>query len=1102
MSQTQLPASLGKAAVIGEGFHTPASTRQLQSVLRSASQRWRSATLIGLVFVGLAVWIAVLLIAVTLDASFGFPGWALALIDAALIAVAAGGVVAVLRGVARTRHDARRVAVAMEQHGQAPPSQLINAIDLGHTPTPKNPMSLKKTNAGEKPTSPSRDALLSPTLRHLAIEQGENAATQLDPGVLVNRVVLRRAAAAAALAVAVILVSALGMPRVFSAVGPRLLSPWADLPPYTPLRFEVAVGPETIHVGKPAAIEVTLTLPDTLAPLPSQATIVFVSETNEKLTAPMHRTFREGDASPASHAASPHPLSTSAASDRSASDRNTAPAIYIIPTRFSYRFERLDAPVTFYIDTPDGRSKRYTVTPDTTPLFESLHASVLPPDYAGLKTATQRLKLNENASSKNLVRALRGSAVTLTAESNVPLDHVVLIDEQAGGEPRQFPRGNTLQETRQLQATFIVQASGTYTLSLVGRDGKASLGSVSFEVVALQDHAPSVDIVSPQPSALAVEGWPVPVDLVAKDDVGLRSLTLRVTLDQQPLDAVPLIAPAASDAAPRRSVNTRHTLDLAALQTKPGQILKFFATTRDNLPTAHGGPPNDVGQLAETPIFQVQIISQEQWNQLARQRYGMEQLQAEIEAIQAELGKLAEARQDLLEKLNKLQEKAAASNPLSEAELQQLQKLRDKAASGQQLSESELQQLQELHQRQSKAAAADPLNDVERQQLQELQEQLEAFAEEAQKLAEALTERAAQPSIYEFEEPYREKLRELAEQLEAQAKQARSTKKAASTLSLPGVTPTQLDEFAKQVEAFEQEDQPFDEAMQEELEEFAEDLIKLELAEEMIFHAERIRRVIVQQRELEVKLSELQWREPEDLSADESQRLVGYAAQQRLMREELEDAALMLGEVAELSGPLLPRMSGSALVLCENLDDLLVYPDMEFGADYAEMFETAMAHASAQVAADKLESLLSDTQNVSGESSGDLDGSLSLPKSNLQNAMQQMAQSRGLGLGNKPGGGGRGSGGNRPTGSLIGPRMFGQGDANSHAGANANGRGKHGDLMNLLNPHLGDVEALSPDAATTRHHAAISVPGVPPRYQNIAAAYFQRLAEEAARQEK
>lgn len=1042
------------------------ATPQLHRLLRAATQRWRTAKLLSLALGGSATLLGAMLMGVAIDAMLGLPSWGLVVIDLVLIAIGVGLVVVLWRTARSARHDARHAAVAMEQHGGVEPSRLINALDL---------------SASHGPTADQ----MSPTLRRIAVEQGDNVAAKLDPAALIDRPARRRAFMSFVAVFGVCVGAWLTLPSVFGAVGPRLLSPWSGLPAYTTLRFDVAIkaggagdAAGAIHVGKPGVVEVTLSRTWGNQALPSEADVVVIgtdggdvsreisgggSGGGQVRVLPMHRSFREGEAW---HTA------VDAGADPSAASPTP-------PTRFSLRFERIDAPVNFYIDTPGGRSATYTITPDTTPLFESLHMTVTPPDYTGWAPTTQRLQVDEAGAKENIVRAFRGSAVTLTASSNVPVAEAQLL-MSATRRPGVFPGSG---EDTTAEALFIVDASSAAQLQLIGLNGVPS-ALMPIAIEALGDAPPTVSIHSPEPLAFAVEGYPVPIRIVAKDDVGVASLKLHLSVADEDVDPI-AIAPAPGSVSPQttppfeRRITATYELDLAALGTQAGDTVRYFAAARDHLPFALGGPPNDLGQSAETAVQEIQIISQAEWEEMARLQYGLEQMRAEAEAFMAEMDQLAEDRAKIVEQLTALQEKLKSG---------------------------------------------EALNDMERQQMQDLQDQLDAFAQEAQALAEAMRERAGVPALYEFEEPFKERLEELAEQLEQQADLAQAMSEAAEPMaeadeadeqnessaqqSLGSVTPTQIEEFLEQAQRLAEADEPFDEQTQEEMEEFEEDLLRLELAEEMLFHAERIREVIVQQRELEKKLGELRFRQPDELTPDESQRLAAYGEQEFELRDELEDAALMLRESAELAGPLLPNMSGTSVMLTEKLDRLEVYPDMERVGERAQDADAGLAHAAAQLAADKLETLLSDASSMPRQAESDFgnDPPMSLPKASRQKAMQQMSDARAAGAMMRqmqagPGQAGRSDGTAGGTNaSLIGPRPMGGNASNAGDGREATGESNPANAAAGLAPEVGDAETLNPESTDSRSRAAIALPGVPARYQDVAAAYFQRLADEATRE--
>ncbi|MEM8737003.1 MAG: hypothetical protein AAGG38_00800 [Planctomycetota bacterium] len=1009
------------------------SANRLRETLRRAERHARRAELWSRLTQSVAWAAAAVAAAIFADAVWGLPVWGLVAVDAALLTGAAWMAVGCVRLAVAKPRDLRHSAMAIERSTEGGSGRLIHALEFGWS-----------DEVGGRSGS---SAATSPALRALVVARGETAADSVDPRVLVDRKRRRRNTAGLILVAVVLGGLALMYPRVVAAGGARLLAPRSDLPSYTPVRFEVSVVPEVVAAGGSAVIDVTLRHPSADGQqLPTTANLVWARTgpaggQTVKAARPMERL-------------------------RHAQDE---PVLTVTDALFSTRFEQVRTPIRFYIDTPAGRSKWFTVTPDTAPRFKSLHATVTPPRYTGLAPRTHRLdhRLESLAHDdrRNVLRMLPGSVVTLTAQSNVGLAATVLTAD--GSHATAQRQANPLSGDRIAEATFEPAQAGAFHLGLESGGGQASRRQAVWRIEMLVDRPPSVEVTQPEPIAIAAEGYPVAIDLRAKDDVGIGSLTLHPAVTPNASVPIGLALPGPAS----RSVNVSHELQPADYGAGPGDTLRFFAAARDNLPTAYGGPPDDLGQLSESPVFAVQIVTREQWNELARTRYGLDEIQSENAAYRTQLAELAEERNAVLDQLEALR---------------------------------------------ARAAAGELLNDAQRQQANDLAYRLWSFAGRTQELADAMNDRAEAAPLYRFEEPFNDRLRALAAQLAEAAQRAEQTADTAEGLALPGVTPTQLAAFDQQADAWAQESPPFDAQTPARWDAMEEDLVKLGLAEEIVFHAERLRAVIVEQRELEQKLGVMRGRWPDTPSetstaghwtAEDRQRLETYGQREAALRDELSDAALMLEETADLAAPLLPRFSGSVHQMIERVETLGIEADLAAAAQHVAQQALPAAHASAEDAADKLESLLSEVRGVPGRAVSDLDDVLTLPKAGLESAIEQLRQGRNLGgltglgsPGQSMGAGGKAWGSAQAT--LIGPRRLPRSDHRSAEGSSA-GVGPNGGSGDgaAASDGLDPAETLTPDAAATRTRPGLVLPGVPARYRETATAYFRRLADDADRRE-
>ncbi len=337
----------------------------------------------------------------------------------------------------------------------------------------------------------------------------------------------------------------------------------------------------------------------------------------------------------------------------------------------------------------------------------------------------------------------------------------------------------------------VVDLPTRLTLTLHGRDGATSPrpAAVSFDI--RQDQPPRVDLVNPPPIAVAPVDRPVSVDVLARDDVRVRALSLEIALDGRALPPIDLSPLAHADAH-----RARHTLDPAVLAAQPGSVLRYAATAHDNRPAAHGGPADGLGQRATTDTHELRFISRAEWDELARQRHQLDELRTGWDVLSRELHCLAAERRRLLD---------------------QLDALRDKLAAG------------------------ESLTDIEGAELATLAQQLADYRVAAEALAEAMEERAAQPSLYDAEGPLKESLRELAAALREQAARAAAVGEALAE-GLAGEIPGGIPEgipgadkaggwlssgfpgpeglpgaeavLERRAERFAQADKPFDEASQ------------------------------------------------------------------------------------------------------------------------------------------------------------------------------------------------------------------------------------------------------------------------------------------------
>ncbi len=880
----------------------------------------------------------------------------------------------------------------------------------------------------------------SPQLRERVVRMAEERARDISAVDVLPFRPLGRALAWAAGAVLLGLTFWLSAPRLFSMVLPRYLDPHGDHPPFTLTTFDISLSPEPVYHGRPATITAVLGGPERI----ERADVVFLAEP-------------ENDAG-------------------AALETQRTPMFGTGEQTYVLELERATRSRRFYIDTPSGRSVTQSLPVVETPFFESVTVRYEYPAYTGWEPREQPL-------DGRGLRGIAGTEVVITARGNLPLASGRF--ELGTGAPSvktstASPAVQTAPLLPLADAPATVQGrvrlaqNGTFSLSLTGVSGGESLEPLTGVVQVMPDLPPRIAIVEPQPHVIVVENWNVPVIVEAVDDIGIAGVKLSRSVNGWGPATIDLTMQSQRSGV----VRGESGFDLAELGARAGDLITFYATAADT----HPSPT----QFTDTPTHVIQVISEEDYVQFARQQYQMDDLAAEFEAIQEQLDQLQRQREDALAELESLQ-KQLEENP-DDPELAS----RMKAA----------------------------------------EEQLRRLAEQAESLAKKLEERAEQMQLYELEQPYTEGLKQLAEQMRQQSQAAESAADALQKLQKEGTSSGNRQQLEEAAESLRQQQAGLDQPAREQRQATREDLELFQMADQLLTQSERLKSIIQQQRELATRLGEFQNRS--SLSPEEQQRADQLARQQEGLEQELQDVARQMEAAAESAQERLPRMSESARKIAETIRDQQIPEDQQQAASRAREGEGRTAHERAESAANKLEALAgqcSDCQGAAGEMAGELDGPLSLSMESLERSLQQLAQGRSLpglprpgqggSLGNNPASGGSGTAGQggRPEGGagqdarwrpgqtfpgsqsrtpILGPRQQVEVEQRPQPGGRLGGNERGTFLPGSVGGERGDSENLTPEARQFGSSSTGNLRGVPVPYRKDAEAYFRRLAEDEA----
>lgn len=955
---------------------------ELDSLLRRVHDRTvRIAATVQFLRV-LLIFPGALLIAAVVDAWFVLSSAGLIAVDLLLSGlVVLSGIVA-FRVYRRSLYRAEAIALMIHEQVALPPGSLINAVDFSLVTPPGT----------------------SPALVELAIRRGEKLAAMIDPLRVVDGTALRRPLQMTGIAVLACLLPALLIPGLFLSVGPRLIHPLSDLPPFTRILFSVTVQPGAVYVGQGAEIRVRVSGPV----MPAEAAVVFAGAGGGKTRTPM---WREIVSSPPG-------------------TRTDDPSKEDV---FSMRVENLSASFRFYIDTPDGRSAWHRLEVLRNPLIDRVKLRYLPPAYTGWKPVFETLGAGG-------ISALRRTRVTVECHSNVGLGGGRLElrpgkDATTGAVSLVLLKVDPV-DFRSVTGSFEMAWSGSFVLEVAGVDGLPGARTVSGPLDCAPDRPPQIAILSPEPVSVAPESWKVPVQLEASDDVGVVGLTIMTSVGDRKFAEETLPRDSAGQPASRTAT---HTMDLAKLGAGAGARVRYFAIARDNEP--------EDGKTAETAVQTLMVITMEEYRDIARAGYRMENLKEEWGQFLSRFAELAKEREQVIEKLAALEKQRAERGGASPADLALMQ---------------------------------------------DLENALRSYQESVKETADSMRKRTEALDLYDVEQVYKDMLRNIAGQLDRQAGDAGALENALAGVSENGGMPL---DFAKAAGQFLTNKKPFEK--EDAAGQLRGDMDLIDKAARLGFAGSCLQSVIERQRDLADRISSAN---PVGGGEPDRSRLEKLGGEQRELEKELRVAVNELERIAGECRQALPRMSASAERLVKKARALAAWDDQAAAAGACPGTPQVAADRS-EVAAMKLETLLSECKNDGGEMSDEIDGCLSLSKKQGLSSVKQMI--RGIQMGMKLGMGpqgsmGGGSMGTMATVGMVGPRppSNSKGASVSQAGEGSAGRGQQ-KAMSQVEKQAAPAVAIQAESSMENKTDARQIPGVPHAYRDLAEAYFRRLARDA-----
>lgn len=386
------------------------------------------------------------------------------------------------------------------------------------------------------PSAGDRD-LITAGLASMAVEHAAKLAGSVPGSAAVPLRPIGRACVVGVALAVVIGATTLCLPALSRTQWLRFTQPWADIPPYSRLTFEVKPGHARVVYASAMNVQVKVS-----GGSPERIELVYSSGGGEEVL-PM---FPEAGST------------------------------------YRATLARVEEPGRYFIRAERARSKRYRIEVITVPRIQSVRFRIRPPAYT--RDAEYRGPL-----PKNGIAALVGTRIEVQVASNRPLSGGEIVLTEAR-QSRTVPLRPTGKASSAALGDFEVTSAGRFELRLVDTKGQKSRETFAGSITLLRDQRPFVRLLEPPGISLATPGSTLPVTLSAEDDYGVRQAELYRSLNNsRPL---PMSLPVNSP--PPRLVQERTYLPLNEYGLTPGDEIKMFARVEDNDPAGGKGSESSV----------------------------------------------------------------------------------------------------------------------------------------------------------------------------------------------------------------------------------------------------------------------------------------------------------------------------------------------------------------------------------------------------------------------------------------------------------------------------------------------------------------------------
>ncbi len=370
---------------------------------------------------------------------------------------------------------------------------------------------------------------LSPRLVERLVERALDACAGIDYGDAIEQRGLRDGLARLGAVLLLLLALALLQPEFMRFGAKALLMPWTSASEYSPYQIELQPGSVEIARGSDQLISANI------AGFDGDGVLLYTSN------------------------------------DDGASWQQLTMASGSKPGQYEFFLFDLEQPLDYFVEAAGKQTPAFRITVADIPAIEEIGLRYHYPAYTMLAP--------ETTAGSGDITALSGTRVEVLITPTIDIPGgALLLDE-----------GRRIELARDADGTWagevVVETDASYRVTLQRASGIPVDASPEFRITALDDKHPSVSILSPgKDSKVSMIEEPL-MRIRAKDDQGIASLELVLSVNGEDQQVVPLL-PGAQASIRNQQVDAEHVVYLEDLGLQPGDLISYYVQARDRAPEA------------------------------------------------------------------------------------------------------------------------------------------------------------------------------------------------------------------------------------------------------------------------------------------------------------------------------------------------------------------------------------------------------------------------------------------------------------------------------------------------------------------------------------